>query len=397
MDDTTGARLAYVGVDRQLHLIDASGERHVQLTLSIGDNPLMLWGQPSLAPKSWAWPTWDPSGTRLACFEMPDGDDEDTGEAKLHVVHTDGVRQMELLQIERGVPLYCQWQPDGEGLLVLVQDEDELELQHVRLDRLGESRAIERGVPLFFAWQPDGRRLMVHTANDGDARTGRLVVRDTAGKLPDELLPQDPGNYCAPVPLGEHVVHVDRRGDASALVRTRLDGSDQKQLLTYEGLGAIVAAGPDRVVFSSAPDGEGTPYRGLLLIDEDGVTELAPDECLAFCWSEPRQAVVYAKVDLDSNCLVWCLASPGEPPQELTRFWPTREQLFHLRFFDQFVQSHQLVDPTGRFLAFAGHTVQEAARGSEPMVHVIDLDDGPDAIALVPGLFACFSPLVTHA
>ncbi len=391
------ARLAYVGTDRQLHLIDADGCNPAQLTLSLGDNPLLLWGRPDLEPKSWAWPTWSPTGDRLACFELPSGDDEVTGEAKLHVVDVTGVRQVELLTVERGVPLYCQWQPDGGGLLLLVQDEDELELQHVRLDRIGQASAVERGVPLFFAWQPDGRRIMVHTASGGDPRTGRLVVRDTEGRLPDEVLPQDPGNYCAPVLLGDHVVHVERRRSHSSLVRTRLDGSEQVKLLEYEGLGAIVPAGAGRVVFSAAPQGEGTPYRGLLLVGDDGTIELSGDECLAFSWSEARGALVYAQVDLDSNCLVWKVVEPGSPPRELTRFWPSREQLFYLRFFDQFVQSHDLVDPSGRWLTFAGHTVEDAACGTEPQVHVIDLDGSPDPVDLAPGLFACFSPVVPDA
>jgi len=385
-------RLAYVGTDRQLHLVDADGSNPAQLTLSLGDNPLLLWGQPELTPQAWSWPTWSPDGQRLACLELPPGDDEETGEATLHVVDVDGVRQMELLRVEAGVPLYCQWQPDGGGVLVLVQDESELELRHVDLDRLGEARPLERGVPLFFGWLPDGRRIMIHTASGGAVGTGRLVIRDVAGKLPDEVLPQDPGNYCAPVVQGEHVVHVDRRGGRSRLVRTLLDGSDEHTLLAYEGLGAIVPAGPDSVVFSSAPQGEGTPYRGLLLVSPEGVEQLAPDDCLSFFWSARRDALIYAQVDLDTNCLVWKVVEADRSVRELTRFWPSREQLFYLRFFDQFVQSHHLLDPSGRWLTFAGHTVEEAAHGTEPTVHVIDLDGSPDPVDIAPGLFGCFRP-----
>ena len=389
-------RLAYVGTDRQLHLIDADGHSPAQLTLSLGDNPLLLWGQPGLESKTWAWPTWSPDGRRLACFEMPQADDEETGEATVHVVDTDGVQQMELLRVDRGVPLYCQWQADGEGLLVLVQDEEELELRHLRLDALGRYDVVERGVPLFFTWHPDGRRIFVHTASEGNPRTSRLVVRDTWSILPDDVLPQDPGNYCAPVLCGDTLVHVDRRGHDSALVRTALDGSDQEQLLTYEGLGAIVPAGGRQVVFAAAPQGEGTPYRGLLLVGDRGVETLCTDDCLAFAWNEARGALVYAQVDLQSNCLVWKVVRPGEEPRELKAFWPSREQLFYLRFFDQFVQSHDLVDPSGRWLTFAGHTAEEAAQGSEPTVHVLDLDTGA-LHDLAPGLFACFRPQVPDA
>ncbi|MCP4809438.1 MAG: hypothetical protein GY913_18670 [Proteobacteria bacterium] len=374
------ARLALIGCDDQLYVADPRHGGRLQLT---SDPTPQLWGVSPTPPSTWSWPSWSPDGTRIACFEL-DEDDQDTGPARVHVVHTDGVRQWHCLDVEHGVPLYVQWQPDGEGLLVLVQDGEELELQHIRLDRLGHASSVERGLPLFFTWHPDGERVVVHTASSSESR---LVVRDVSGRLPDEVLPQRPANYCAPIFQGDRLIHVDAGGGTNQLVSTDDTGADAQVLLEFEGLGALLRT-DDAFLFSAAPDGEGKPYRGLLRIGQE-LEPVSGEHCLAFF---PRgEDLVLVQVDTENNCLTWQLVVAGET-RELCRFWPSREQLFHLRFFDQFAPSHRLLSPDGRRLVFCGHPLDTDEQRDEPSVLVYDLERH-ELRDLGPGAFACFSPV----
>ena len=118
--------LAVIGSDRQVHLVELDGTSR-QLTLSLADDPLLLWGATDLSSASWSWPTWSPDGERIACFELPNGDDV-SGPAKVHVLHRDGVRQHELLELRGRVPVYAAWRPDGAGLALLLHDDEELVL-----------------------------------------------------------------------------------------------------------------------------------------------------------------------------------------------------------------------------------------------------------------------------
>ncbi len=381
------ARLAVVGNDRQLHQVRLDGSS-TQLTLSLASNPLLLWGQPSLQLASWSWPTWSPDGRRLACFELPDGDDV-SGPARVHVLEDDGVSQRNLLELSGRIPIYLSWRPDGAGLAVLMQDEEELVLGYVAIDTLGKLRIIEEGVPLFFTWGPDRRRLLVHSAT---GIAGRVAIRDSEGRLPDQVLPQPPGSYCAPVVVGERVVHVERKSGTNALISTDVDGEQSRSLLEFEGLGAVVPVDERRVIFAAAPAGEGSPYRGATLVDivSGELTRLHDEESLAFFWSTEGQQLLYARVEAQDQCLAWCSVRPSESTVKLCQFIPSREMLFYLHFFDQFVHSHRLVSPDGRHLVFAGH--RPDARSGPPQIWVKDLRTELPAKPLADGCFACFSP-----
>ena len=387
------SELAYVGSDGQVHLCERDGSGHRQLTLSVAQNPLLLWGRPDLAHTNHAWPTWSPDGQHVLCFEYPDGG-QAHGPAKVHLLDLDGVRQVELLSVEGRVPIYAAWHPDGSGVLILMQGEDRLVLGWVDRHQPGRLRVLEEGAPLFFHFGPD-RTLLVHAGSGSDAR---VTVRDLDGRRPDIAFPEPPGNYCVPIVTGERVVHVVRRGPSNVLVSSAHDGTDSRDLLEFSGLGAIVPVpGREQVVFSAAPEGEGTPYGGATLVDlaEDRLQRLTDDECLAFSWSPSADALVYAQVLQDANCIAWKRVAPGEEPTELARFWPSREMLFYLHFFDQFTLSHMLVSPDGGALLFAGRLMGRDSPTGPPQVFVAGLEEGQGPRVVAGGVFGCFAPRVT--
>lgn len=410
-------QIAYVGEDNQIHTVGADGGGHHQLTMSLGSNPLLTWGQPDLSATAHTWPTWSPDGQRLICFELPGGEDV-SGPVRVQVVDIDGLRQVEMLSVSGRLPIYAAWDPAGDGAAILFQDQDYLVLGWARPDQPGELRILEEGAPLFFNWHPHRGRVLIHVGevNHGPspAQRGRLVIRDVDGRQPDELLPQRPGNYCVPILVGDRLVQVDTTtpdnpGAVNRLLSTNLDGTDERSLLEFSGLGALIPVpGRSAVVFSAAPDGESTPYRGATLIPLDGgpLHRLMEDDCLAFFWSSIG-ALIYARVLKEENCVTWNRVYPGDEPQEIARFWPSREMLFYLHFFDQFSQSHRLLSPDGARLVFCGRLIggddevlDAPARAGRPgsrsedasRVLVADVLSGK-VQAIARGSFACFSPV----
>ena len=101
------------------------------------------------------------------------------------------------------------------------------------------------------------------------------------------------------------------------------------------------------------------------------------------------------------RCVTWNLARPGEPSERLARFWPSREMLFYLHFFDQFTHSHSLLSPEGDRLVFCGRRMADADGDDSPWptqepdtfdVLVLDLEDDAPPRSIAEGSFACFSP-----
>ncbi len=388
------ARLAFVAPDRQLHLLDLSTESHTQLTLSLGDNPLLRWGNPDLPQTGYAWPCWSPDGDRIACFQFPQGDDV-SDPIGVHIVELDGLTQTELLQVPGRVPIYAAWQPNGEGLGVLLQQEEEIELGYCRLDDIGRLRVLDQGAPLFFTWGSDARRVFVRSGSPDNPLTNRLVVRDTKGEMPDAAPPQEPGQYCTPLVVGDRLIQVEQCALINRLISTTFEGDQEKLLLEFDGLGAAVPVpGKNAIVFSSAPDGGNLPYRGATWIDIDTTkpTRLTEDDCVAFFWSPGGAQLIYVGVDKTGNCLTWYSVRDNENPVELCRFWPSREMLFYLHFFDQFVRSHHLVSADGRFLVFSGHLHEDGPPEGPPNILVLDLRGEAPIRVVSAGFFACFCP-----
>jgi len=389
----SSSRIAYVGDDRQLHVVTAEGNNPTQWTFSLGNNPLLVWGQPELSPQGYAWPCWSPDGEKIACFQLP-SDQNPEDPVELHVLEDGGLKQHEVLQVPGRIPVYMNWQPKGEGLAVLLQTEDHMELAYCSLDTPGKLRLLYQAAPLFFDWCPDARRLYVHAGTPGQPEMNSLVVRDTLGVLPDEVLPQAPGRYCRPLVLGNRVAHVSHVNGTERLISSDLMGEDEQILLEYEGLGAVMPArSRNGIVFSCAPDGGESPYRGATLfhLDAQEPTRLTDHDLLCFFWSDKGEQLIYARLLPETECLAWYSARPRETPIELVRFRPSREMLYYLHFFDQFAETHKLVSGDGRYLVFAGQ-LADTPPETKPEIHVLDLRGAEELRSVGQGTFGCFEP-----
>ncbi|MCK6525918.1 hypothetical protein L6R49_31325 [Myxococcota bacterium] len=388
-------RVVLIGGDHQAHLIDSDGGRPLALTVD-WSKQLMLsrWGEPATPSTAWLWPAWSPDGAWVAAFELPH-DDDAAGPAQLQLLSTDGVRQVALLTLTDEAPLYAAWSPDSAGLALLTQPaEGALNLRTVLMSRPGESRLLEQGAPLFFSWAPSGAAVSVHV---GGRRDGRVIVRDALGDGADLTPSASPGLYCAPIWIGERLVFVEGLGGLSgAIISARGDGSDAREVARCQGLAAITPAfDGERLLLGVARDGEGGAYDVVRLLDlrtgEDMIVN--EDPCLAFFWSAARRSLIYARVDRARGHLSWHERPLGGPARALCQFIPTREQLFHLHYFDQLVLTHPLLTADGATLIFSGTLAGPGADAAgAPQVYALDLDGEEGPRALAPGAYACACP-----
>jgi hypothetical protein len=258
-------------------------------------------------------------------------------------------------------------------------------------------KQVEVGVPLFFNWVPSGDRILLHVGDRGE-RTARLVLRDPFGPTEDVPYPRQPGSFCAPVFAAGRAAYAVAGEGHSRVVASGLDGGEPCDLLTANGLAAVVGAPGGRpwVAVSVADKGEGSPYRGIHLVNvHDGTRRRITDiDCMAFFWSPTGDWLLAAQVVADENCLRWWrVGVDGGQPLDLGTFWPTRDVLFYLHFFDQYTMSHPLVSPCGRWVSWAGYPAGggHADLSNPPRIFVKRADGGGEAEDIAGGVFSVWS------
>jgi hypothetical protein len=318
------------------------------------------------------------------------------------VVEVDGVREHRLSPLAERMPIHCQWSPDGKRVAVLVQFEEQLELWVAEIsDRAGPLRLVAEGSPLFFGWAEGGRRIVLHVGDNG-VGLARIEVRDVAGDADDIVFRIPPSNFCVPFthgsPQEERILYVVQRGADSQVVSADVDGEDVLGLGTARGLVALVPSlEGDRVAFAAAPDAEGSPYESVKWVHTDGQGQphlLVEGRIVAFFWRRGHREPCWVVLDADQRHMRWFAGQGQEAPLELGRSLPTRDQYFHLHFFEQFVRSHALTSADGRWLVWASHdpAVDEAG----PTIFLTDLEgSSPTPAPVCPGSYAVFAPIGT--
>ena len=393
--------LAWVGMDNQLYVRDGQGVRRV--TWPTGPGPSSGWGV-SDKGNACSWPCWSPDRRWLACFHRSIDHDSAVSEVSLDVIEVDGVEERRLAAFQGRLPIYAQWSPSGEQIAVLCQDEDELLLSICEMEELGRCRDVESGAPLFFSWMPDKEGLLVHVGSRM-TETSRVVVRQPS-EGEDVLITDQPGAFCTPLILQGKPLYVVAQGGNSRLRMAALSSSvarcedDDQDLFDFDGLVAMVPS-PRRgqIAAASAKRGEGTPYDGVWVL-EPGASAIkvwdAP--CMAFFWTPDGSRLLIASLAPEEGHVTWDLIDVQSlESRTLCRFWPSRDELFFLHFFEQFTESHPPISADGRTLVFSGrldlnHVVEQEQPGV-PKVMTIDLDGEQTAPCVVAaGIFGVFPP-----
>ena len=383
------ANIAYVDVSRQIVLLDRRGRR---IPKTAPDDAPVVWS-PWVARQAdlstWSWPTWSPDGQRIACFRISGGD---TRTAHVYVLEARGIRSSEVIELGERLPIYLQWSSDGRYLAVLSQREERLSLSVTWPEDVGREVILGEGSPLFFTWAGANRvAAFVGTGTTG----GQICLLDPARPTVGTRLPGIPGNFCAPIWLGDSLMYVARHAGHTALVVGRETDPDLEEIEPVDGLVALVAS-PDRrhIARAVAPSGDGTPYRHLAVIDAKTreVRPLTDRTCLAFVWCPDGERLVLARVDTTRNLLEWHLVDTRDgSSRHLVDMHPTRDLGFYLRFFEQYAQSHPIVDPTGQYLLVAGGLHGKNELSDTPRLWQVSLEDGKTE-DLGEGVFAVYAP-----
>ena len=338
--------IAVIRGDRRLELLDRAGRAR----WDTGSSSELMWGtwgstNGDSSPSLYSWPTWDPSGTRIACFRAgPEG-----AGPELVVQHADGVRSTVLVQFEDRIPIYAQWSPDGQSMAILSQADNRLCLSVVDGSG-GPEKRIARGSPLFFTWA-DTQDVAAFVG--GEPRARMTLIDASSGQM--TVLPGQPGNFCAPIRVGGRTAYIARmEGRVSLWVADR---SAAHEIERMDGLVAMLADPTGQRLAIATADDERSPYRDLCILTLDGphTASLDPNGCTAFWWTPDGHGLVIARTDPRSGVVTWeHVEIRTGLSTHLCELRPTRDMRFYLRFFEQFAQSHPLVDPSGRFLLVAG-------------------------------------------
>ena len=385
-------RIAYIGGDRQLYIIGPGGRRQVTWSSS---STGARWGA-AAGSDGRTWPSWSPDGRWLASF-LVDGGPDTAATCRVTVLEVNGVEEQILAEIDGALPIYIQWHSDSRRLAVLVQAEDELQLWTCMVNHVGQKQIVEQGVPLFFSWSPNSHHIVVHAGEPRRRGSARLMLRNLTPLGEDGPFDARPGSFCTPIFFSDRLMYVTSRGMQSHVCVALPDGSEPQSIAAMEGLLAVIPSpSGSEVAIASAPRGEGSPYRGIWLVDSDGgpVRHVLDGECQAFFWLPSGQQMIFVRVDRAANCLQWFLLSlSGGEVSPLGSFWPSRDQMFYLHFFEQYYRSHPLISPDGSTLIYAGHPSPSARGSRQSRLWQLDLTaPGRKAEAFAMGTFGVFSP-----
>lgn len=385
--------VAIVDVRRQVQLLSPTG-RATYLTGEGG----VAWGAWSSAPSKaelHSWPTWSPSGKSIACLRVSR---DDSGNRVL-VTDARGVSSTEVGDLQRRMPIYLRWSPDGRRIAALSQDEDVLKLTVCRADTPGAGETLLAGSPLFFAWADDSH-IASFIRETGEQPT-MLVTSVDDGRRCE--LPGRPGNFCAPIVLGDRIAYVAHEAGRASLRTADWRGGDAEELERIDGLAAILPSPDNRTLACAvAKDGSGVPYRELHVVDTitGRSRRLRDAACQAFFWLPDGSALVTAsrgsaggaRATSATGPVTWSILPLDGAPRPLHVQQPSRDSRFYLRFFEQYAPSHPIVDASSKTLLLCGTPPDtDPTEGRNPRLVLVPVDGSPPE-ELGEALFGCFAP-----
>ncbi len=376
--------IAFLCPKRQLHIIDELGVQHAKSQLS--GQVSMAWWAALDSQGSHAWPTWSPDGKSLASFHCS----ADERVSRVVLAEANGICSEELATLDERLPIYLQWSDDGQAIAVLCQHEEHLQLSCVKPGIVGTEFKLMLGSPMFFTWVGNRIALFVGV----DSQQPQLQIIDPFEEAPPIIFPHFPGNFCAPLWVDQSIIYVaSTPSTGPTIYAANLDG-EHRVLGTVDGLTALVASPKGRYVAkATAEGGDGTPYTGLSVLDlETGDSRLLTEKsCMAFIWSPTADSLVLAHVNTERNLLEWYRVDLNGELTHLIDLHPTRDLGFYLRFFEQYCQSHRLIDQQGEHLLVAGNNPDQPRDSDNPAIWKVPMNGG-EAEVVAEGMFAVFAP-----
>lgn len=338
-----------------------------------------------------AWPTFSPDGTRIASFRVTDPRGQGS---QILVTDPEGVRQVYLAELTDEMPVYLCWSPDSKMVGWLTQGSDRLVAYCTAADGAGPIHTLVDGRPLFFTWI--GKQVAAYVgslAPDSPFDSPRLLVVSPNGGEPVSVH-EHPERFCMPIPVGDELIYVARHGPQTRMVRTdihsRVSHAIGEPVDQGDLTGLVINPSRTRIARAGAPSGEGAPYHELAIHDLAANTwrSAGVERCVAFTWCGDDCLIAF--VDEPRSEAVRIVVITDEGTRALTKFRPSREYTFYLRFFEQFTTSHPVCSPDGRRLLLAG---LPAYSGDVQVSHLWEVDVHTGQVNEIDeGVFGVYGP-----
>jgi TolB protein len=367
-------RIAYIGQDRNVYVLDMQSNQPSQLTQDGGRR------------RPYLWPTWSSDG-RLAYFVAVD-----TGETITSQIYiSSDARQpgSEAASLPGKYFTYAYWSPENcladkscRDLAVLMSDlvTNQFSLELVRDSKVNsQHRAVGTASPFYYSWSPDGSRMLWHQNN------ATLNLYDVSKAQADTPLSVKPGTFQAPAwsPVDDRLLFgtqsTDQRGTDLVIL------ANQDTHILAPQLGAPLS-------FLWSPDGNHIAYTSadgpLVVVDSSGkpVVRSPGNGVLAFFWSPDSNHLAYvtlasapgslnvrtggvlATYTQQDIGLAWSILDiQSGKVIYYGAFIPTSEMIYVLSYFNQFAQSHRVWSPDSRYLVYS-----ELMPNGQPIISLLD-------------------------
>ena len=401
----SNGRLAVQGADGNLYVIQKD---KTPIQLSSDAVPL----DQNSHGLIYAHPTWSPQGWLSYVRENSTSSGSQTD---LMAIPPNQSNPITILSQSAGSYIYGYWSPaacssgDACGrfaFLLSNSDQVALHLAEVTQDKLTSEDAVGLASPFYFSWSPDGNDMLWHR------NTTDLTIYDADKRQISQRLPDTGGLFQSPAwsPSDNRWLFARVEHDANQL--TIANDTQRSNVGT---------PGSDALFFNWSPDGKYVasasgqyPLTGLTLTRADSAASIqikSIDAVVGFFWSPDSSQLAVVNVEQKSQLpqasaptyharvlpqqstndvdLVWSLVDVAtDKVTRLGSFFPTPEEFYILRYFDQYSQSHRVWSPDGRYIVYAERQSDNVA----PEVELLDtLAPGQAPIQLMQGVQAIYS------
>lgn len=335
-----------------------------------------------------AQPTWSPDGSRIAWTEEI-GEDS----YQLVIASADGAEQSRAdspIQAQ-----YLAWSPDGASVAFMGNDFwGEMQLA---VAQAGQAAAIiGTGAPMYVDWAPDSDALLVHIEERFEliALTGETLT----------TIPTD-GQFRVGTHAGERIIYSVDGGEVGEILTVASpNGVNPLPLIRFSAPAAVVThEHTDRLAVMSTWTPEGVEIsestlsdlpilvpENLVVIDlEDGaVTPVAEGRAVSWAWSPDGEHLLFSTIAfMDGIQKIQWHEWNGSGATTYEAFTPTsRFGNGYLSFFDQYERSVSLWSPDSSAFVYAGGT-----HGGPAGIWVQPIDSG-SPILIADGINATWSP-----
>ncbi|MGH8928616.1 MAG: hypothetical protein ACRDWH_09720 [Acidimicrobiia bacterium] len=304
-------------------------------------------------------PTWSPDGRRVAWTESVAG-----GEAELITASIGG----DVITRDPApfLAVYIAWDPTGRWLAFNgIDPEGDL---HLAISQPGsEAELIDRGAPLWFDWNAAGTELLVHIED-------RFEFVPIGG---GQRRPVSAGRFRVGVHAGDGVVFASSNEVGEILVVGGADGSVRSELLRVGSPTAFVVDPFDaRLAVMSTPSAstlalsreEPGPVPVLepnhlvvVQLADGAILDVAQGRAVAWFWSPTGDRLLYSTmIERNGRIQLQWHTWDGSVTTDHQTFIPTgtfgRD---YLAFFDQFDRSLSFWAPDGSGFVYAGGSTLE--------------------------------------